>query len=397
MRIPLLDLKAQYTAIKPRIMDAIEAVCDSQAFILGEKVSNFERQMAQYCGCRFGIGVSSGSDALLICLMAEDIGQGDEVITTPYTFFATAGAIARTGAKPVFADIDPATYNIDSDRIEAKITGKTKVIIPVHLFGQCADMSPILAIARKYGLVVIEDAAQSIGAEGVIKEGEKNNCFRAGTVGDYGCFSFFPSKNLGAFGDGGMVVTNDPDKAERLTVLRSHGSKPKYHHSKIGGNFRLDALQAAVLMEKLSYLDQWSALRRSNAKWYDKQLQATGLVDDGLLSLPQTFWKQPLGGLRTCEKDIEMSTHYHVYNQYVIKTPFRDKLQRYLHFREIGTAVYYPVPLHLQECFSYLGHKSGDFPASESSAASTLAIPIYPELTKEQQQYVVDAIVDGLR
>ncbi len=396
MKVPLLDLKAQYAQIKAQIMTEIEAVCENQAFILGKHVADLESQVAAYSGCKFGVGVSSGSDALLICLMAEGIGAGDEVITTPYTFFATAGAIARTNARPVFVDIDPQTYNIDPNQLQAKITSKTKAIIPVHLYGQCADMGPIRKLAQEHGLVVIEDAAQAIGAEAVIEEDGRKRLFRAGSIGDYGCFSFFPSKNLGGFGDGGMVTTNDEGKAEKLRVLRAHGSKPKYHHALIGGNFRLDALQAAVLSVKLRYLDELTAARQANACWYDRELELSGMTAKGLIERPQAVWKVHLDALAAKADFNAGAAHYHIYNQYVIATPQRDALQRHLQAKEIGTAIYYPIPLHLQDCFAFLGHRRGDFPVSESAATRTLAIPIYPELSPDQRAYVIASIVEGL-
>ena len=361
MKVPLLDLKAQYRPIKAEIEKAIAEVIDSQYFIMGPQVKACEDAIARYSHCSNGIGVSSGTDALLVALMAEGIAPGDEVITTPYTFFATAGSITRLGAKPVFVDIDPVTYNIDPGKIEQKVTNKTKIIIPVHLYGQMADMDPIMEIARKHNLAVIEDAAQAIGSEYKGK--------RAGSIGHYGCFSFFPSKNLGCFGDGGMVVTNDAVRAEKLSVLRAHGSKVKYYHKVVGGNFRFDTLQAAVVLAKLPHLDAWSAGRQANAARYNRLFGKTGTVD-----LPE----------------VRMSRH--IFNQYVIRVPRRDELMAHLKKQDIGCEVYYPVPLHLQECFSYLGHKTGDFPESEKASNETLALPIYPELTDAQAACVVDAI-----
>jgi dTDP-4-amino-4,6-dideoxygalactose transaminase len=313
------------------------------------------------------VGVSSGSDALLISLMAEGIGPGDEVITTPYTFFATAGSISRLGATPVFVDIRPDTYNLDASQIESRITDRTKAIIPVHLYGQCADMDPILELAARHGLIVIEDAAQAIGAE---YKGR-----RAGSMGDYGCFSFFPSKNLGGGGDGGMVVTGDEQRAEKLRVLRVHGSKPKYYHALIGGNFRFDAIQAAIINVKFRHLDDWTAARQVNADRYRRLFQQSGLVGNGLVQLPQVA-----------------PDRRHIYNQFVIRLPRRDQLRSFLKDRNVATEVYYPVPLHLQACFDYLGHHQGDFPESEAAARETLALPIYPELSDEQARYVVDCV-----
>ncbi len=365
--VPLLDLKAQFAPIREEIISAVTAVLESQQFILGPVVAECEARIAEYCGCRYGVGVSSGTDALLLALMAERIGPGDEVITTPYTFFATAGSIARVGAKPVFVDILPDTFNIDPTQIEAKITSATKAIIPVHLYGQCADMDAITEIARRHSLVVIEDAAQAIGAE---YRGR-----RAGSMGKYGCFSFFPSKNLGCAGDGGMVTCCDSETAELLQVLRVHGSKPKYYHSLIGGNFRFDAIQAAVINAKLPHLDRWSEMRQANAARYRRLFAEAGLVGEGRLRLP-----------------VEAPDRRHIYNQFVVRASRRDELVAFLRQRNIGVEIYYPVPLHLQECFAYLGHQPGDFPASEAAARETLALPIYPELSDEQAESVVEAI-----
>ena len=366
MNVPLLDLKAQFAAIKDEIMPALEAVMESQYFINGPEVKQLEEAVAEYSECKVGVGVSSGSDALLISLMALGIGAGDEVITTPYTFFATVGSIWRTGARPVFVDIEPDTYNIDPARIEAAVTEKTKAIMPVHLFGQMAEMEAIMGIAEKHGLYVIEDAAQSIGST---HKGRK-----AGSMGTVGCFSFFPSKNLGGMGDGGMVVTNDAELGEKLAVFRNHGSKPKYYHKWVGGNFRLDTLQAAGLLVKLKHLDDWSARRRANAARYD-ELFAN--IDEVVTPI-----------IRDCNVSI--------YNQYVIRMSQRDDLQAFLKNQGIGTAVYYPLSLHEQECFRPLGHKRGDFPESEKAADETLALPIYPELTDEQIDYVVGKVKEFL-
>jgi dTDP-4-amino-4,6-dideoxygalactose transaminase len=372
MQVPLLDLKAQYNTIRKDVEAAIAGVMESQHFILGPKVEECEKAVAKYSLCAHAIGVTSGSDALLVCLMAENIGPGDEVITTPYTFFATVGAIARVGATPVFVDIDPVSYNLDTTKIEAKVTSKTRAIIPVHLYGQMADMDGIMAIAHRHGLIVIEDAAQAIGAE--------NNGRRAGSIGQYGCFSFFPSKNLGAAGDAGMVVTQDTERAEKLRCLRAHGSKPKYYHKIIGGNFRLDALQAAIVSAKLPYLDSWTAGRQKNAQFYDKLFSDSGIAvnkqGSPCVSLPRVL------------------TNRHIFNQYVIRVSRRDQLQATLKQQGVGTEVYYPVPMHTQECFAYLGHHAGDFPESERAAQETLAIPIYPELSEAQLRYVVDCIRD---
>ena len=366
MNVPLLDLKAQYSSIKPEVDAAIAEVMESQHFILGPKVEQCEKLVAAYSKCSYGIGVSSGSDALLVCLMAENIGPGDEVITTPYSFFATAGAIARLGATPVFVDIDPKTYNLETSQIRSKITRKTRAIIPVHLYGQMADMDPVMALAAEHGLIVIEDAAQAIGSE---YKGR-----RAGSIGHYGCFSFFPSKNLGGAGDGGMVVTSDAQRADKVRCLRGHGAKPKYYHKLIGGNFRLDAIQAAVVSAKLPHLDSWTAARQRNAEQYDRLFKKAGAS----VGLPT------------------VSASRHIFNQYVIRLSDRDELQAYLKQKGVGTEVYYPVPLHLQECFAYLGHQAGAFPESERAAKETLALPIFPELTEPQARFVVDCVCEFL-
>jgi len=372
MGVPLLDLKAHHEPLQKEIMDALEQVFRSQAFILGPEVTKLEERVASYSQTRYGIGVSSGTDALLLALMAIGVGHGDEVITTPYSFFATAGAVARLGAKPVLVDIEPKTYNIDPTKIRSAITSKTKAIIPVHLYGQCADMASILDIAQRHNLKVIEDAAQAIGAE--YRDGR-----RAGSMGTVGCLSFFPSKNLGCLGDGGMVVTNDPDLAERMRVLRVHGGKPKYYHKMIGGNFRIDTIQAAVLNVKLTYLDDWTRRRQENARRYEALFQQSGLVKKGNVRLPVPIYRD------------SGSKHYHIYNQFVLRVDKRDDLMAFLKQNGIGAEIYYPVPFHLQECFRYLGHNEGDFPESERAAKETIAIPIYPELTAAQQEEVVAA------
>jgi len=373
MPIPILDLKAHHAPLRGEILAAIEKVFDSNAFILGSAVQELETQIAAYIGCKHAIGVSSGTDALLIALMALDLQAGDEVITTPYSFFATAGCIARLGAIPVMVDIDPVSFNIDPARIAAAITPKTKAIIPVHLYGQCADMQPIMEIAARHNLPVIEDAAQAIGSD--YKDGK-----RACNIGTMGCLSFFPSKNLGALGDGGMV-TNDDQLAEKLKVLRVHGSKPKYYHKLIGGNFRLDSIQAAVLSVKLKYLDQWTEKRRQNAQRYTELFQKTDLLSSDKVVLPKPVYRE--AGVK----------HDHIYNQFVVRVQDRDKLRDYLQKEQgIGTEIYYPVPFHLQECFAYMGLKRGAFPESERAADTTVALPIYPELTAQQQEEVVDAV-----
>jgi dTDP-4-amino-4,6-dideoxygalactose transaminase len=362
MNVPLLDLKAQYSTIKDEILEAVSGVLESQRCIGGPNVTELEEQVAAVSDCKFAVGVSSGTDAILDSLMSLDIGSGDEVITTPFTFFATVGCIARVGAKPVFVDIDPDTYNIKTGHIETAITEKAKAIIPVHLFGQMADMDPIMEVANKYNLAVIEDAAQSITST------YKNR--KAGSIGTVGCFSFFPSKNLGCTGDGGMIVTNDEHLHHRLKIMRNHGANPKYYHKYIGGNFRLDPIQAVVLLVKLKHLDSWSQARRRNAAYYDEKFTDT-VVKTPYIS-------------RDCVS---------IYNQYVIRIPKRDELVEHLKEKDIGCAIYYPVPMHLQECFGYLGYKTGDFPEAEKAAKEVLAIPIYPELTDKMKAYVCETIL----
>jgi dTDP-4-amino-4,6-dideoxygalactose transaminase len=357
--IPLLDLKAQYATVRSEIREVVDRVMESQQFILGPEVEALEKEIADYCGCRHAIGVSSGTDALLVTLMALGVGAGDEVITPSYSFFATAGTIARLGAKPVFVDIDSATFNVDPSLIAAKVTSRTRAILPVHLFGQMAEMEEICAIAARYKLAVIEDAAQAIGAEWQGK--------RAGSVGDAGCLSFFPTKNLGAFGDAGMVTTNDEALAQRVRMLRVHGYRSRYVNELLGGNFRLDAIQAAVLRVKLRYLDRWTEARRRNAADYRRLL--------------------PKGVTLPLEKP-----GLHVYNQFVIRYSRRDFLMEHLKKQGIGCEVYYPVPSHLQPCFSTLGHLPGDFPVSEQAALESLALPIYPELSSEMIQLVSAAV-----
>ena len=382
MKVPLLDLKAQYGAIKAELDDAVARVMESQLFILGPQVRECEEAIARYCGCAHGVGVSSGTDALLICLMAEGIGPGDEVITTPFTFFATAGSIARVGARPVFVDIDPVSYNLDVAQIEAKVTPRTRAIIPVHLYGQMADMDAVMQVAKQHGLIVIEDAAQAIGAE--------HRGRRAGSVGHYGCFSFFPSKNLGGAGDGGMVVTQDSQRAEKLACLRAHGAEPKYYHQVIGGNFRLDSLQAAVVSVKLRHLDSWTAGRQRNAERYNQLLAETGLP----IADTAAYASKP--SPPACLYVPKVVTDRHIFNQYVIRTGRRDELKAALQEKGVGTEIYYPVPLHLQECFAYLGYKAGEFPESECAARETLALPIYPELSEPQARHVAQSIAEFL-
>jgi dTDP-4-amino-4,6-dideoxygalactose transaminase len=385
-KVPLLDLKAQYAQIRAEVMPIIEEVCASQRFILGEHVLALEAELAAYCASAAGVGVSSGTDALLLALMALGVGAGDEIITSPFTFFATAGTIARLGARPVFCDIDPLSFNLSPQAVADFIDqhcrvqgnqllnratgGRVKGLMPVHLYGQSADMDPLMALAKQYNLKVIEDAAQAIGTEyqGV----------RVGSIGDIGCFSFFPSKNLGAFGDAGLCTTNDAELAESMRVLRVHGGKPKYFHAVIGGNFRIDELQAAVLRVKLKYLDGWTAARQRNAAYYTAAFAAASGAKN--LITPQAVVKGR-----------------HIFNQYVVRVQNRDALKDHLTAQGIGTEIYYPVPLHLQKCFSFLKHAPGDFPQSERAAAETLALPIYPELTQTQLEQVVASVADFYR
>ena len=367
IKVPLLDLKAQFNTIRDEVLNAVNEVFETQYFILGPKVKQFESEVGEYIGTTRAVGCASGSDALALALMAADVGQGDEVVTSPYTFFATAGAIHRVGARPVFVDIDPATYNIDPQKTVDILKGKVKAIIPVHLFGQCANIELIVEAATQRSITVIEDAAQAIGV--------KRHGKSAGTLGDFGCFSFFPSKNLGGAGDSGLVVTKTDEMEQKIRALRVHGSFDRYYHKLIGINSRIDALQAAVLSVKLCHLEKWSKARAKNTADYTKLFSEKGLTDH--ITLPM----------------IEKG-NTHIYNQYVIRTPERDELQAYLKEKGIGCAVYYPLPLHLQECFSYLGYTRGDFPESEKASRETLALPIYAELTMEQKEAVVEAIND---
>jgi len=365
MSVPLLDLQGQYRPLREELLAAIARVCDSQRFIGGPEVDGFEREVAQLLGVPHAVGLSSGTDALLVALMALGIGPGDEVITPTFSFFATAGCVTRVGARPRLVDIDPATFNADPAAIEAAITPRTRAIIPVHLYGQCADMDPILALAKQRGIAVIEDAAQAIGST---YKGR-----HAGSMGRAGCFSFFPSKNLGAFGDAGMLTTTDAALAHEVRLLRNHGAEPKYFHQRIGGNFRLDALQAAVLRVKLPHLASWTEARQANADRYDVLFREQGLL--GRVTLPA----------RAPDRN-------HIFNQYVIRVADRDAVRARLDTKGIGTEIYYPVPFHLQDCFASLGYQRGEFPAAEAAANETLALPIYGELTEAQQREVVDAI-----
>jgi dTDP-4-amino-4,6-dideoxygalactose transaminase len=370
MKVPLLDLQAQYAPIRDEVLAAIERVCDSQRFILGPEVAGLEQELARELGVAEAIGVSSGTDALLVALMALGIGPGDEVVTTTYSFFATSGCVMRVGARPVLVDINPATFNIDPGAIEAAITPRTKAIMPVHLYGQSADLNPILAVAARHGIPVIEDAAQAIGA--------RYHGRPVGGFGALGCFSFFPSKNLGAFGDGGLVTTNDPALAARVRLLRMHGMEPKYYHQAIGGNFRLDALQAAVLRVKWPHLALWTEARRRNAERYRALFHEAGIEAE--VGLP-----------------VEVDGCYHVYNQFVIRVARRDALKLFLDAREVGTEIYYPVPFHAQPCFASLGYASDAFPRADEAARHSLALPIYGELTMDQQRFVVESIGAFLR
>ena len=362
MEVPLLDLQAQYAQIRDQVLPRLEAVLDSQQMINGPAVQELEQAVADYCGCQAAVGVSSGTDALLCALMALEIGPGDEVITTPYTFFATAGSLWRQGVTPRFIDIDPATFNLDPARIEEAFTERTRAIMPVHLFGQMADMDAVNAVAQKHGLKVIEDAAQAIGCS---QRGRM-----AGSMGDAGCFSFFPSKNLGGAGDGGMITAQDEALAQRMRLLRNHGAQQRYHHEEVGGNFRLDTIQAAYLLVKLPHLDDWSAGRRRNAALYDQLLADVEEV--------------------ACPHIAEGNVS--IYNQYVIRAQRRDALREHLTQAGVGTAIYYPLCLHQQPCFASLGYRAGDFPEAERAAAETLALPIYPELSEEQIRYVAEQI-----
>ena len=369
MQVPMLDLQAQYRPIRDAVLDVVTRVCDSQRFIMGPEVEGMEREMAAYLGVAHAVGVSSGTDALLLAMMALGIGPGDEVITSTYSFFATAGCVARLGAKPVLVDIDPVTYNIDPAATAAAVTPRTRAIIPVHLYGQSADLDPLLDVAARAGVPVIEDAAQAIGAT---YKGR-----HVGGLGRAGCFSFFPSKNLGAFGDGGLVTTNDDTLAAELRRMRVHGTERQYYHQVIGGNFRLDALQAAVLRVKLPHLAGWTEARRRNAARYDQLFAEFGLA--GAVTLPATA-----------------PDRHHIFNQYVVRVPKRDAVKAHLESRQVGCAIYYPVPFHEQACFAYLGHRSGQFPHAERAARETLALPIFGELTAGQQRYVVSAVAEAL-
>ena len=366
MNVPLLDLQAQYASLRDEVRPAIERVLESQRFVLGDEVRRLENSIADYCQTKYAVGCASGSDALLLALMALDVKSGDEIVTTPFSFFATASAVARLGARPVFVDIDPATYNIDPSQVADAITPRTKAIMPVHIYGQCAEIDPLLALGERHGIPVIEDAAQAIGAT--------DRGRPAGSMGAIGCFSFYPTKNLGGAGDGGIVTTNDEQLEQRMRRLRAHGGITEYQHTEVGINSRLDELQAAVLNVKLSRLDAWSNERAERAAFY------TQLLNEADLSFELTTpFVRP-----DCR---------HIFHQYVIRVPrYRDALMDHLRERSVGTKVYYPIPLHRQECFAYLGYKEGAFRESERAAAETFALPAYPELSEEQQVYVVDSI-----
>lgn len=384
MDIPLLDLEAQYKDIRGEIEQKILEVVSSQRFVLGSEVEALEEEIAAYSQARFAVGVSSGSDALIVSLMALDIKEGDMVITTPFTFFATAGAIARVKACPLFCDIEEKSYNLDPEKLKKLLKDRSakedissiKAVIPVHLYGQCADMSPILALSEQYKLFVIEDAAQAIGSEYPSPDGIKRAC----SMGDAGTLSFFPSKNLGGFGDGGMVLTNDEKLAQKLRLLRVHGSRNKYFYDVIGGNFRLDALQAAVLRVKLKHLNDWQQRRRDRASHYNRIFTKSGLVEKGLVQIPEALYRD------------SGAEDFHTYHQYVVRVKDRDRLREFLNDKGVGTAIYYPLPLHLQKCFSGLGYTEGNFPVAEKAAREVLALPVYPELKAEQQDYIVLSI-----
>ncbi len=395
MRVPLLDLQEQLKPLREEILAAVTEVIDSSRYIMGPKVESLEEHVAAYCGSKFGVGVASGTDALLASLMTLGLGPGDRVLTTPFTFFATMGCILRVGATPVFADIDPVTFNIDPQHMadilaQDKKEGATiKALMPVHLYGQCADMKSILALAKEYDLPVIEDAAQAIGASYPMEQDGKIVWQRAGSMGDFGCFSFFPSKNLGGVGDGGMVVLNDSELAERLRIIRVHGGAPKYYHALVGGNFRLDPIQAVVLDIKLPELPGWHMARRENASRYERMFAAAGLAGEQV-TLPKAVYKE--------EAELTGSgVDYHIYNQFVLRTRDRDALLEHLTANGVGVEIYYPVPLHRQKCVAHLDLQEHSFPVAEKAAEETLALPIYPELTEDMQQYVVDTIASFFR
>jgi len=391
MRVPLLDLRGQMAPLRDEILAEIADLYDSTGYILGPRVQRFEGEAARYCGAAHGIGVSSGTDALLAAMMALGVGEGDYVLTTPYTFIATLGCILRLGARPLFADIDPVSYNIDPERMEEVLrapeyAGRVKAVLPVHLYGQCADMRRIGALAAEHGIPVVEDAAQAIGAMCPLEENGRRVWKRAGTMGDAGCFSFFPSKNLGAIGDGGLITVNDAALAEKIRIIRVHGGSPKYHHAVVGGNFRLDPIQAAALSVKLPHLPGWHRARRDNAERYRALFSGAGLVDSGVVRLPVAVYAG------AAEKD--GIDDYHIYNQFVIRVRDRDALKKHLDEHGIGSEIYYPIPMHKQGCVAHLGVGELSFPEAEKAALCTLALPIYPELTPDMQAYVVEKIAE---
>jgi dTDP-4-amino-4,6-dideoxygalactose transaminase len=390
MKVPLLDLQAQLSYLENDLLAAVTRVIKSTRYIQGPEVENLEKEIAEYSDAAFGIGVTSGTDALLVCLMGLGIGPGDKVITSPYSFFATMGVILRVGATPVFADIDPVSFNIDPVKIgellEADKERKIKVIIPVHLYGQCADMAAIMKLAKQYQLPVIEDAAQAIGAEYPMLQNGKIEFKRAGSMGTAGCFSFFPSKNLGGIGDGGMVITQEKAIAEKLMLLRNHGAHPKYYHKLVGGNFRLDPIQAAALRVKLPYLQRWHKQRAENAEYYNRLFTEAGLIAKQKVQIPTSVFSNSSQRGNTAR-------NVHIYNQYVLRVERRDELIHWLTKNDIGCEIYYPVPLHKQECLGSLAIKTY-CPEAEKAAEETLALPIYPELTTNMQSYIVEKIAD---
>jgi len=390
MRVPLLDLKEQLKPLRSEMLAGITELIDSTGYILGPQVDSLEKAVADYCGTRYGVGVSSGTDALLLALMSLKVGPGDLVLTTPYSFIATLGCIMRLGAKPVFADIDPASFNIDPEQVgnilaDPAYAGKIKAILPVHLYGQCADMAAILPLAAERGIPVIEDAAQAIGALCPFADNGETIWRRAGSLGTAGCFSFFPSKNLGGIGDAGMITVNDGDLAESMRIIRVHGGAPKYHHAILGGNFRIDPIQAVALNVKLPHLPDWHKARRRNAALYHKFMEEFALTDE-MITAPVALYKQD-----AARDEVD---DYHIYNQFIIRCRRRDELKEYLWKADIGCEIYYPIPLHKQGCVREIGLHDLSFPHSEQAAAETLALPIYPELTEEMIYYVVQKIAE---
>ncbi|MBU0673372.1 MAG: DegT/DnrJ/EryC1/StrS family aminotransferase [Proteobacteria bacterium] len=390
MKVPLLDLGIQLAGLREKMVAAVTEVIDSTCYIMGPKVEALEEEVARYCGSPFGIGVASGTDALLASLMALGVGPGDLVLTTPYSFFATMGAVLRLGARPLFVDIDPVSYNIDPVALEQALaedparTARIKVVLPVHLYGQCADMAAIMKVADHYTIPVLEDAAQAIGAACPMVENGRVVWRRAGSIGVAGCFSFFPSKNLGGVGDGGMITCQDPQLTEKIKIIRVHGGAPKYHHGVVGGNFRLDPIQAAVLSVKLPELDGWHQARRDNAALYNRLFDEVGLAGDQLTL--------PIAVYRDSPREAGAYPDYHIYNQYVLRVKNREKLMAFMANAGIGVEIYYPIPLHRQQCLAGYGYERVSYPESERAARETMALPIYPELTDAMQEYVVDRI-----